>query len=128
MKSFYKEYKSGFTLIELLVVIAIIAMLTAILMPSLTKAKEQAKKVQCGAHLKGLGLALHMYAADYNDTFPACVMPGNLYEGYGGISFWWQLGLQYAGTEKKLIQCPSLRMSRFDGANWGDDNFFTGFG
>ncbi len=53
---------SGFTLIELLVVIAIIALLVSILLPSLNKAKELAKKAVCSSQLKGFGTALNMYA------------------------------------------------------------------
>jgi len=56
----------AFTLIELLVVIAIIAVLMAILMPSLRLAREQARSVQCGSNLKTLALAWNMYN-DAND-------------------------------------------------------------
>jgi len=61
-----KTRQGAFTLIELLVVIAIIALLMGILMPSLKKARDQAKAVVCGAHLKGLGVALRMYLDDYD--------------------------------------------------------------
>jgi prepilin-type N-terminal cleavage/methylation domain-containing protein/prepilin-type processing-associated H-X9-DG protein len=56
---------NGFTLIELLVVISIIALLVAILLPAMGKAREQAKKVQCAANMKSLALADIMYAGDY---------------------------------------------------------------
>jgi type II secretory pathway pseudopilin PulG len=49
-----------------LVVIAIIALLLAILMPALSRAKEQGKKTRCLANLKQIGLAMHAYAGDYN--------------------------------------------------------------
>lgn len=61
---------NAFTLVELLVVISIIALLLAILMPSLSRAREQAKKVVCGSNLHQVTLGLHTYAADYNGRLP----------------------------------------------------------
>ena len=58
--------KVGFTLIELLVVIAIIALLLSILMPALTKAKNQAQRVICKSQLHQAGLGIVMYASENN--------------------------------------------------------------
>ncbi len=58
---------NGFTLIELLVVVAIIAMLISILLPSLSKARDQAKRVQCLANLQQFGRGFQTYANDNND-------------------------------------------------------------
>jgi prepilin-type N-terminal cleavage/methylation domain-containing protein/prepilin-type processing-associated H-X9-DG protein len=61
--------RKGFTLIELLVVIAIIAVLLAILLPSLKKAKEQGQRAVCKSNLKNYTLAIVMYTGDNDDKF-----------------------------------------------------------
>jgi prepilin-type N-terminal cleavage/methylation domain-containing protein/prepilin-type processing-associated H-X9-DG protein len=64
------QARVGFTLIELLVVIAIIAILAAMLLPSLAKAKTKAQGAYCMANQKQLALAWKMYADDFNGRFP----------------------------------------------------------
>ena len=78
--------KHSFTLIELLVVIAIIAILAAILLPALQKARQRGKSAQCQSNLKQLGTTLTQYANAYNEWFPT---------GHGGSGFWYGIRAWY---------------------------------
>jgi len=63
-------HRRAFTLIELLVVIAIVGTLAAFLLPALARARDKARAMRCGGHLRQLALALQMYADDNHDHFP----------------------------------------------------------
>jgi prepilin-type N-terminal cleavage/methylation domain-containing protein/prepilin-type processing-associated H-X9-DG protein len=77
----HSRQKSAFTLIELLVVIAIIGILASLLLPSLSRAKQSAYRIQCINNLKQLGAAIEMYTSDHDGRLPGPVWQG-LYDTY----------------------------------------------
>ncbi len=76
------QEKEGFTLIELLVVIAIIAILAAMLLPALAKAKAKAQQTTCMNNAKQLSLAFNQYTLDMNDLYPPNPDDGTTEAGY----------------------------------------------
>ncbi len=109
----------GFTLIELLVVIAVIALLLAILMPALRKAKGQAQMVACSAQLRQFGLAWNQYADD-NDGFNIEYAPSSQW-ATGGFWFY-RLGPYFSAKDfakaqgdtrrgvLRILRCPAARV------------------
>jgi prepilin-type N-terminal cleavage/methylation domain-containing protein/prepilin-type processing-associated H-X9-DG protein len=85
--------RRGFTLIELLVVVAIIAVLIAILLPSLGRARENAKRTACGTNLRSLAQADVMYTQSNNNLFPAPSRGGTAPNWSDADFLWWQQDL-----------------------------------
>jgi len=117
----------GFTLIELLVVIAIIALLMSILMPALTRVKQQAKTVACAANLKNWTYYFTMYTKDYDGKFQAGVStPGRP----GHSNHWFNTLRPYYNNNKKVMCCPTAMKPLLDinGQPTGQWNTFSAWG
>jgi len=108
----------AFTLVELLVVIGIIALLISILMPALSKAREQANAVKCMSNERQLGQALVIFTNDHKGYLPkAWFNDGIVYSGMNNGQTTWEyrepfygwtyLLSLYMGKNKELFRCPS---------------------
>ncbi len=108
----------NFTLIELLIVIAIIAILAALLLPALNKARDKGKMIRCASNQKQIGTALHMYAQDFGDIVTlyiargsnpvtyAALLSNKLREFYG-LNPYYGLSTNYLDS-LDVFTCPSI--------------------
>ena len=104
--------KTGFTLVELLTVIAVIAVVVALLLPALAKARRQAQLVGCMSNLRQLGIGFLGYANDYRGSFPA---PATAQLANAEDWVYWQPGrdvtqsriFPYIGSSTGVMICPA---------------------
>ena len=136
------RHRDGFTLVELLVVIGIIALLIAILLPALNRAREAANTLKCAANLRSIGQGFARYVAENRQTFPSCVdyngahKPLNVSRGY----VHWSAFIHgdtpdtagdaiYRSTDAwAMFQCPSLERGGLPPTNTYDGNLDAGQG
>jgi prepilin-type N-terminal cleavage/methylation domain-containing protein len=115
-----KMQKRAFTLIELLVVIAIIALLLSVLMPSLQKAREQARNAVCVSHLHSWGVSFTLYGNDWNQQ--VCPTLVYYYNPFTIVS--WDEVLKRYYADDKIRLCPSAQKLSINGP--GINNSFVG--
>jgi prepilin-type N-terminal cleavage/methylation domain-containing protein len=100
----YRRGRWGFTLVELLVVIGIIALLIAMLLPVLSKAREQAHRTACLSNLRSLGQSMYLYCHSNKDRLPNAA-PSGVWDDTLGCRALLELAANY--TQPDVFHCPS---------------------
>jgi len=125
-----KKNQGKFTLIELLVVIAIIAILAAMLLPALSKARALAKRSGCTSNVKNIGLAVLQYTNDSQDTLPyVAARDGGNYSYCFDAGSVFPLLQDYVAKNLKVFYCPTNEVNCYRGPGnylWGYRGKFAG--
>ncbi len=115
-----------FTLIELLIVIAIIAILAALFLPALNRARERAHKILCAGNLKQIALLTQSYTIDYSEYLPLSYVPGMSPYKLG----YWPSALDQAiagrmvyPVESGIFRCPAAKTEIYQNVSYGLPNY-----
>jgi prepilin-type N-terminal cleavage/methylation domain-containing protein len=106
-----RKSNAGFTLIELLVVIAIIAILAALLLPALARAKQKAQTVTCVSNLRQWGFIWRAYCDDFQGAFSSGTTSAAFPRGE-----WMLVLMSYYSQKPQLLLCPTAKLRRGPGA------------
>jgi prepilin-type N-terminal cleavage/methylation domain-containing protein/prepilin-type processing-associated H-X9-DG protein len=110
------SHRGAFTLIELLVVIAIVAILSAILFPVISVAREKARQTACLSNEHQLGMAIALYTQDFNEEFPCGLGMVNGERIWAGEGWAGQCAAYVKNPD--LYRCPSDLTARLDRYGW----------